>query len=60
MKLSFIDNIVIEDNKLTDYLLNINHPDGGTKAKFLNERKFDKKSLRAALIGQAMREEVKR
>ncbi len=60
MKLPFLDSIVIESNKLTDYLLNINHPDGGIKAKFLIEKKFDKDSLRNILVKQANEEEVKK
>jgi hypothetical protein len=59
MKLPFLDNIVIEESKLTEYLLNPNHPDGGVKAKFLIERKFDKDSFKIALIKQAQGEEVK-
>jgi len=59
MKLPFLDNIVIDDRKLIDYLLNINHPDGNIKAKFLIERKFNKDTLRATLVKQAEEKEVK-
>ncbi len=59
MNLPFSNNIIIEDSKLTDYLLNIHHPDGSTKAKFLIDRKFDKDSLRKTLIKQVKEEEVK-
>jgi len=59
LKLPFLNNLVIDNNKLNNYLLNINHPDGGVKAKFLIEKKFDKNSLRAVLIKQAKEEEVK-
>ncbi len=59
MKLPFSDNIIIEDIKLTDYLLNINHPNGNIKAKFLIERNFNKDTLRATLVKQAEEKEVK-
>ncbi|MDQ3019775.1 MAG: hypothetical protein M3R36_04280 [Bacteroidota bacterium] len=59
MKLPFLDSIVIEESKLTNYILNANHPDGGVKAKFLIKRRFDKDSIKTALINQAKNEEVK-
>lgn len=35
MKLPNVDRAIIESGKLTDYLLNLNHKRGGTKAKLL-------------------------
>ena len=59
MKIPFLENIVIDDSKLTDYLLNIYHSDGNKKAKFLIERKFDANSLKTTLVKQAEEEYVK-
>jgi Domain of unknown function (DUF6883) len=59
MKLPFLDSIIIEESKLSDYLLNPNHPDGGVKAKFLIEKKFDKDSFKTAHTKQAEGEDVK-
>lgn len=59
MKLPFPENMVIEDSKLNDYLLNVYHLDGNIKAKFLIERKFDANSLKSILVKQAEEEYVK-
>ena len=34
MKLPYLDNLVIPEDKITKYLLNLEHPSGGSKAVF--------------------------
>jgi hypothetical protein len=36
MKLPNAVNAIIEENKIVEYLLNVNHRRGGSKARFLN------------------------
>lgn len=48
---------MISQGKLHDYLLNLDHPDGGAKAKFLESFGFSRNNsdvLRRALSGHAM------
>jgi hypothetical protein len=59
MKLPYLDNILIEDRKLSEYLLNINHPDGKNKAMFFAANKLDKESLKNLLLLQVKENEVK-
>ena len=47
-------NVLIDSRKLTDYLLNINHREGGPKAAFLAE--FDYGPDNAELLEAAIRE----
>lgn len=41
---------IIPPGKTTNYLLNDEHPDGGSKARFFKKRRFDEKSLSEALL----------
>ena len=53
MKLPFPDQAVVEERKLTEYLLNPTHPQGRTKATLLAQFGFDRQrpdELRQALL----------
>lgn len=55
------DQAIIELRKLSDYLLNQNHPQGGGKAKFLARFGFTLERpevLRAALLAHAINHDV--
>lgn len=41
MDLSGFSEVVMEERKITEYLLNIHHPEGGTKAEFFLQHGFD-------------------
>ena len=60
-KLPNIDAAVVEDAKLDDYLLNLSHPRGGAKARFLEMFGFTRSDfsvLRDALLAHAMANDV--
>jgi len=40
MKLPQPDRLIVEESKVTDYLLNLDHPEGTSKAKFFLNRGF--------------------
>ena len=50
MDLKQFERIEIEDKKLSDYLLNIQHPDGFSKAKFFLAHKFTEGDLSKSLL----------
>lgn len=53
MKLRFADQAVVEETKLTGYLLNPSHPQGHSKAYFFGRLGFDRQHpdlLRQALL----------
>lgn len=50
MDLKQFERIEIETNKLSDYLLNIQHPDGFSKAKFFLAHKFNEENLLKSLL----------
>jgi hypothetical protein len=54
LKLPFQNNIVIEDSKIKNYLLNTKHPFGITKAEFFLSHNCNVKSLKNILLKQAM------
>src|ERR1051326_3714236 len=41
MDVSTFEKVVIEDSKITEYLLNIHHPEGGIKAEYFLQHGFD-------------------
>lgn len=41
MDVSIFETVVIEDSKITEYLLNVNHPEGGTKAAYFIQHGFN-------------------
>jgi hypothetical protein len=47
------DRAIIEPKKLSEYLLNLNHPKGGAKAKFFLANGFASDTLAAALVAHA-------
>lgn len=56
-----IHNAIIEDNKIIFYLLNINHPDGGSKAKWFINQGFQVENinkLKDIIIRQASENKV--
>jgi hypothetical protein len=60
-KLPHIDSAVVEDAKLTDYLLALHHPRGAAKARFLMSFGFSQdrpEALRAAFLAHAGQAEV--
>jgi hypothetical protein len=49
------DRALVEERKVIEYLLNVDHPEGGSKAKFFIAQGFalrDQSKLRASLIIQ--------
>lgn len=52
MKLPFADQAVVEEAKLTEYLLNPSHPQGHSKAHFFGRLGFDRQ--RPDLLRQAL------
>lgn len=61
MTLPHIERAEVEEKKIREYLLNLAHPTGGSKAKFFRGRGFNDTAwqvLRAALIEQARRNPV--
>lgn len=61
MRLPGVEGAIIDERKLTDYLLAEGHPAGRTKAKFFHGLGFTKeavKTLRDALLEHARRHEV--
>jgi hypothetical protein len=61
MKLPQVERVRIEEKKLVEYLLNINHPEGQSKAVFFRQCGFQKsewEALAAALRKHAQRHEV--
>lgn len=60
-KLPFVDALVIDERKLSDYLLNDRHPQGAAKARFLRRFGFSFRllnDLRTALLRHAHNHEV--
>ncbi len=60
MKLPNADRAIIEPAKITDYLLDIDHPDGGSKARLLASlgySKFDWQQLESDLRCMHLRED---
>lgn len=60
-KLPNIDDAIVEDAKLADYLLNATHPQGGAKARFLASFGFSAARLdeaREAFLEHARRNEI--
>ena len=45
MKLPNQENAYVPEAKLKDYLLDLNHPEGGSKAKFLRKLGYDDSKL---------------
>lgn len=45
MYLPNLEHAVVEDNKIKDYLLNVKHPDGGSKASFFIRAGFNPSQL---------------
>ena len=61
MKLPNVEKASIRQEKLTEYLLNLTHPDGWGKAKFFIQCGFSPKSpdqLKNALLNHALLNEV--
>lgn len=50
MKVPHAKSARIDKSKIRSYLLNVEHPDGGTKAKFLLHHGFDEPKLKNALL----------
>ena len=53
VRLPFADQAVVEERKLTEYLLNPGHPQGHSKAEFFGQLGFDRQHpdhLRQALL----------
>ncbi len=50
MKVPGFDRAIVPEGKLTRYLLNPDHPDGGTKARFFVQVGFDEGTLSTALL----------
>lgn len=45
-----IEDIIVEEKKITDYLLNDKHPDGRNKAELFTKNGFDQESFFKALV----------
>ena len=63
MKLPNAENAVVERAKVTDYLLDSNHPDNGGKAEFFLQfgfRRIDWQALASAFLKLARTAEVSR
>lgn len=58
MKLPGYEKAIIPEEKVKKYLLNLEHEDGKTKAKFFLEMGFDIDSLTAALLQHAASHEA--
>ena len=55
------DKAIVEQNKITDYLLAFDHPEGASKAQFFTRFGFDVADwqlLATALVAQALAHEV--
>jgi hypothetical protein len=48
-----LDHAIIEPKKLSEYLLNLDHPKGGAKAKFFLANGYANDALAAALVAHA-------
>jgi hypothetical protein len=53
MKLPFQNNLVIDDNKISNYLLDVLHPSGKDKAEFFISHKCTVELLKELLLKQA-------
>jgi hypothetical protein len=58
MKVPNRENAQIPKDKLADYLLNPEHPDGKSKARFFIQMGFDKNALSDALLKHVRESEV--
>ena len=50
------NNAIVEDRKIREYLLNVDHPEGGSKAKFFIAKGFNRSNIedfRAMLLAHA-------
>lgn len=58
MKVPNFENAQIPSGKVEDYLLNLDHPDGSSKARLLIKMGFDENSLLATLLNHIRENEV--
>ena len=58
MKVPNRENAQIPKDKVADYLLNPEHPDGKSKARFFFQMGFDEDSLAAALLKHVWEKEI--